>query len=262
MDLVYASDSHYRGGPPQLDPIGQKAAFTKILYNASRRLQEEHIPAKAPQVIRGAKVPIIKFKDRLTGIDVDISFENLSGVQAQATFDKWKRDYPDMIYMVALVKQFLAMRGLNEVHSGGVGGFTIICLIVNYIHLEKKPDNLGACFVGFLKYYGKKFNLAEYRIQMNPPAVIRKDNYGVDGFVEKADRLSIQDPNRLNNNISGGSSKASEVFKAFAAAHDTLTDRMRALKGGVDIGHSLLETVLGGNYETYVRQRHLLKSLK
>jgi non-canonical poly(A) RNA polymerase PAPD5/7 len=262
MDLVYASDSHYRGGPPLLDPISQKAAFKSILYTASKRLQDVHIPADRPNVIAGAKVPIIKFKDRLTGIDVDISFENLSGVQAQATFDKWKRDYPDMMYMVALVKQFLAMRGLNEVHTGGIGGFTVICLIVNYIHLEKKPDNLGSCFVGFLEYYGKIFDLAKQRIQMNPPAVIPKDYHGVDGYVERADGLSIQDPNRLNNNISGGSRKAPDVFRAFSAAHDTLTDRMHALKGGLDIGHSLLECILGGNYETYMRQRHLLKSLK
>lgn len=173
MDLVYASDRFYNGGPPVFEPSQDRQAFKKALYKASNRLQRVGI-AKNPLVIVHARVPIIKFKDVVTGLDVDISFENLTGVQAQATFDKWKRDYPDMVYLVALVKQLLVMRGLNEVHSGGLGGFSIICLIVSYIQHSKKADNLGECFIGFLKYYGKEFNLATQRIQMNPPAIVKK----------------------------------------------------------------------------------------
>jgi non-canonical poly(A) RNA polymerase PAPD5/7 len=173
MDLVYASERHYNGGPPVLEAATDKQAFKKTLFKASRRLQNVGI-ASNPLVIANARVPIIKFEDRVTGIAVDISFENLSGVQAQATFDQWKRDYPDMIYMVALVKQLLVMRGLNEVHTGGLGGFSIICLIVSYIQNSKKADNLGECFVGFLEYYGKNFDLSRKRIQMHPPGVIEK----------------------------------------------------------------------------------------
>lgn len=174
MDLVYASDRHFNGGPPALESSNRHNPFKNILYKAARRLEDVHIAAARPIVIVGAKVPIIKFQDRITGIDVDISFENLSGVQAQATFDKWRKEYPDMIYMVALVKQFLVMRGLNEVHTGGLGGFSTICLIVSYIQHSDRPENLGDCFIGFLEYYGKKFDLSRQRIQMNPAAVVEK----------------------------------------------------------------------------------------
>jgi non-canonical poly(A) RNA polymerase PAPD5/7 len=173
MDLVYASDRLYGGGPPVLEAGVDKAAFVRTLRKASHRLQKVGIAAN-PFVVAKARVPIIKFKDKLTGLDVDISLENLSGVQAQATFDKWKVEYPDMVYLVALVKQLLVMRGLNEVHSGGLGGFSIICLIVSYIQHSPKADNLGECFMGFLKYYGKDFDLARKRIQMNPPAILDK----------------------------------------------------------------------------------------
>jgi non-canonical poly(A) RNA polymerase PAPD5/7 len=173
MDLVYASERYYNGGLPVLEAATDKQAFKKTLFKASRRLQSVGI-ASNPLVIANARVPIIKFEDRLTGIAVDISFENLSGVQAQATFDQWKRDYPDMIYMVALVKQLLVMRGLNEVHTGGLGGFSIICLIVSYIQHSRKAENLGECFVGFLEYYGKNFDISRKRIQMHPPGVVEK----------------------------------------------------------------------------------------
>ena len=260
MDLVYASDQLFNGGAQVVD-TSQKGSLKRVLFNASRRLEDVGLPNAAPDVIWAAKVPIIKFTDRITNIDVDISFENLSGVQAQATFDQWKRDQPDMMFLVSLVKQFLAMRGLNEVHQGGIGGFTIICLIMTYIYLHPKSDNLGQCFVGFLKYYGKEFNLATERIQMHPPAVLQKTGVDVDGRPDKRDGLSIQDPNRPENNISGGSHNVRAIFKAFAQAHDTLTDRMRATEMNENIGGSMLGCILGGNYTKYIDHRRRLRSL-
>jgi non-canonical poly(A) RNA polymerase PAPD5/7 len=278
MDLVYASDRLYNGGPPVLESATDRAAFTRTLRKASQRLQKVGI-ANNPFVIAKARVPIIKFKDRLTGLDVDISFENLSGVQAQATFDQWKNEYPDMLYMVALVKQLLVMRGLNEVHTGGLGGFSIICLIVSYIQHAKKAENLGDCFLGFLKYYGKDFDLSRKRIQMNPPAVLNKvssrcadtyhnfstnllqSTYGIDGREESDTGLSIQDPNKLDNNISGGSRRAAEAFNVFSAAHDTLADRLKASELGQEIGPSILACIIGGNYDSYLKQRHRLSTI-
>lgn len=173
MDLVYTSDRHYNGGPPVLD-LTQRNAHGALLKAVRRRLQQTHMSWGQVVVIPGAKVPLVKFTDSQTKLQVDISFENLSGVQAQATFAKWKEQYPDMVYLVALLKQFLVMRGLNEVHTGGLGGFSIICLIVHYIHQAQKVENLGELFRGFLDYYGNKFDLSRQRIQMNPPCVVDK----------------------------------------------------------------------------------------
>ena len=86
--------------------------------------------------------------------------------------------------------------------------------------------------------------------------------YGIDDRLEQATGLSIQDPNRPENNISGGSRKAIDAFNVFSAAYDTLKDRMSAAKVGHEIGPSILECILGGNYESYIKQRRHMKSLK
>lgn len=175
MDLVYVSDGHFRGGPPTPEVSVGPQRVKQILQKVARQLDKAHILAARPNLIHKARVPIIKFQDSVTGLDVDISFENLGGVQAQATFEFYKETYGDMVYLVALVKQFLVMRGLNEVHTGGLGGLSVICLVVSYLHHhQKEPGNLGSRFIGFLEYYGKKFNLATQRIQMNPPDIVRK----------------------------------------------------------------------------------------
>ena len=100
MDLVYTSDRHYNGGPPVID-FSQKGAHKSLLYKAARRLTDMRMCRGHPLVIANAKVPIIKFTDDLTGLEVDISFENLSGVQAQATFADWKHRHPDMVRKVS-----------------------------------------------------------------------------------------------------------------------------------------------------------------
>ncbi|KAH7070210.1 hypothetical protein FB567DRAFT_612987 [Paraphoma chrysanthemicola] len=261
MDLVYTSDRHFNGGPPLFTTDSDRSKVKSALYKASRKLQQVGM-ALRPIVIANAKVPIIKFQDRVTLLAVDISFENLSGVQAQATFKEWKQQYPDMVYLVALVKQLLVMRDLNEVHSGGLGGFTIICLIVSFLHHARKSDNLGETFLEFLEYYGKDFDLYRQRIQMHPPWIVDKTGVDVDGRAEKPNGLSIQDPNRPDNNISGGSHKAEQAFKVFAEAHELLVNRMEASRLGNNVGSSILGSVIGGNYDAYIKQRNHLKTLK
>ena len=127
-----------------------RGVVNSTLRKAAKRLEMVHIATNVTCITK-AKVPIIKFVDRVTNINVDISFENLSGVQAQATFQQWKHDYPDMIYMVALLKQFLVMRGMNEVHTGGIGGFG--CnhhLRQSLVHLDARVLAQPEMYVGGL----------------------------------------------------------------------------------------------------------------
>jgi non-canonical poly(A) RNA polymerase PAPD5/7 len=85
---------------------------------------------------------------------------------------------------------------------------------------------------------------------------------GIDNKPEKADGLSIQDPNRPENNISGGSFKATQAFQLFSDAYDTITDCIKRVDMKQDIGSSILACILGGNYSSYVDQRRIMRSLK
>lgn len=83
-----------------------------------------------------------------------------------------------------------------------------------------------------------------------------QQEFGIDGRREKVDGLSIQDPNNPENNISGGSAKAKLIFKVFADAHKVLQERLATLDLS---GISILETVLGGNYESYRLHREQMR---
>lgn len=134
------------------------------------------------EVIAQAKVPIVKFVDRITKIKVDVSFENDTGVVANDTFLDWSRQFPAMPVLVTVIKQFLMMRGLNEVVFGGLGGFSVTCLVTSLLqHLpgiqsgDLIPEHhLGQILMSFLDFYGNQFDIQQTGIMMRPPGYFFK----------------------------------------------------------------------------------------
>ena len=134
------------------------------------------------EVVHKAKVPIVKFVDQITNLKVDISFENDSGLIANDTFQRWRHEFPAMPILVMLIKQFLMMRGLNEVVQGGIGGFSVTCLVTSL--LQNLPrvqcgdvipeQHLGEMLLEFLDFYGNQLDIARTGISMNPPGYFSK----------------------------------------------------------------------------------------
>lgn len=81
MDLVFFT----RGRPKNANLYLNE--FDDFVRYLRRSKIVEHGSIKP---IRSAKVPIIKFVDALTGLRVDLSFQNTTGVDAIDTFKKWK----------------------------------------------------------------------------------------------------------------------------------------------------------------------------
>lgn len=230
------------------------------------------------EVIRGAKVPLVKYVCALTGLKVDISFENNTGLIANDTFQKWKREFPAMPILVTLIKHLLAMRGLNEPVNGGIGGFSTICLVVSVLQLMPEiqsgsmtaEHNLGEVLMHFLLLYGKQFDTVTNAIVLHPPMYLPKvrklsgsstliliELQTHSGVQHKgiADKFMIIDPNRPDNDISGGSANTKTIRKCFAESYDALQKRMGDLNSHRAGGpHSILETVIAG----YVRLSLLL----
>lgn len=72
----------------------------------------------------------------------------------------------------------------------------------------------------------------------------------------KADRLAIIDPNKSDNDISGGSKNVMQIFDRFARAHLEILKAMKSPNRP-----SLLDWSLGGNYDSFIWQRDHLRSL-
>ncbi|CRK30151.1 hypothetical protein BN1708_018453, partial [Verticillium longisporum] len=221
------------------------------------------------EVIAKARVPLVKYIDAVTGLRVDISFDRMDGPAAIKTFLDWKEQYPALPILVTIIKHFLAMRGLNEPVNGGIGSFSVSCMVMSMLQLMPKvqsknlvPEHhLGEMLMEFFDLYGNRFDYKTTAIRINPPGYSSRDH---NLTYKNRDRLSIIDPNNSSNDISGGSSNVGIIFYDFHSAHRMIKERMAELsKGG---GHgtnmaSILETILAGNYSSFRLQRGHLRLL-
>lgn len=177
MDLVVISETFRTSGQRT---VGQSH---NQMYRLANYLQQIGLARSGSvEVIPKAKVPLIKFVDQMTGIRVDVSFENETGLIANDTFNAWKEQFPAMPILTTVIKQFLMMRGLNEVVNGGLGGFSVTCLVTSVLQNlpriqsgEVIPEqHLGEMLLEFLDLYGTQFDLDRTGISMNPPGYYDK----------------------------------------------------------------------------------------
>lgn len=206
---------------------------------------------RSVQVISKARVPIIKFVDRLTGHPVDISFNIASGLDGARFLKEQLQLYPALRPLLLFMKLFLDLRGLNEVFRGGLGSFSTACLLISFFQLHpliqlgylRPDDNLGILLMEFLELYGRLLHYEKVGISVG---IDRKsaEVSGTDaemlskidvpyGYYDKMDRgffnesrpglLSIQDPQSPSNDLARPSFSISSVRQAFEHAFNILT---------------------------------------
>ncbi|KAF7509583.1 hypothetical protein GJ744_007621 [Endocarpon pusillum] len=157
------------------------------------------------------------------------------------------------------------IRGLSDVAFGGLGGFSIICLVTSLIQHHVPPGqvpNLGYLLLNFFYFYGHVFNKQEIAIRLEPPSFVRKDQYTPFHYnSDKPNRLAIVDPNKADNNISGGTAEIDLIFRCFSNAYSQLSARMAERQDAGTTSKSLLVDLLGGDFEAYGQQRERLRRI-
>lgn len=258
LDLVLLSRNFMRNGRKTFgEHKGQIYAYAAFLKSLDIAAPD------SVEAIAHARVPILKFVDKLSGLRVDLSFDNDSGLVANDTFQRWKTEYPAMPVIVSVIKQFLLLRGLNEVPTGGLGGFSITCLVMSLLqHMPHgyMESNLSTVLMDFFDFYGNTFDFEKVGIRMNPPGYFDKRVYRVYKENNNA-RLSIEDPNNSQNDISGGTREVALIFRSFSDAYRALMQRMACLCSQGSGQGSILGSIIEANYDEYMRQRWQLRNV-
>jgi non-canonical poly(A) RNA polymerase PAPD5/7 len=160
-------------------------------------------------------------------------------------------------------------------------------------HLQAGPPdaqsgNLGDLLMEFLDLYGNNFNTTTTGICLNPPGYFQKVSFpaanpsqgpsrvltvrlqkynpmNLPYRADNQDRLSIVDPNRPDNDISGGTKKIHLIRQLFSETFDVLRARMSELhhakRSQRREQQSILAPVYGGSYKLFDDQRERLRQL-
>ncbi|RIB18360.1 hypothetical protein C2G38_1967055, partial [Gigaspora rosea] len=147
------------------------------------------ICANKPTTVTSAKIPVIKFQEYYTRFNVDICINQMSGYYSAVAIRRYMEQWPSLVNLVIVAKCFLTHHKLDCPASGGMGGYTLFCLMLNFFQAgllnERRiiPDdeNLGVLLIEFFELYGIDFNYRQLAIRVE-----KDDNLGVDiGYYKK-----------------------------------------------------------------------------
>ncbi|XP_008798250.2 terminal nucleotidyltransferase 4B isoform X2 [Phoenix dactylifera] len=219
------------------------------LYPLARALSQTSI-AKKMQVIAKARVPIVKFVEKQSGISFDISFDVDGGPKAAEFIKDAVKKMPPLRPLCLILKVFLQQRELNEVYSGGIGSYALLAMLIAHLQTQWRGQgiqqpmehNLGVLLVNFFDFYGRKLNTWDIGVSCNSAGTffLKSDK----GFMktERPYLLSIEDPQAPDNDIGRNSYNYFKVRSAFAMAYSLLTDASAII--GLGPHRSILGTII------------------
>ncbi|KAF5730671.1 Nucleotidyltransferase family protein isoform 1 [Tripterygium wilfordii] len=216
------------------------------LQALSRALSQRGI-AKKIQVIARARVPIIKFVEKKSGVAFDVSFDVQNGPVAADFIKDAVSKWPPLRPLCLILKVFLQQRELNEVYSGGIGSYALLAMLIAMLQClrESHPvpeHNLGVLLVHFFDFYGRKLNTADVGVSCNGAGIFFPKSSR--GFMNKGRTflISIEDPQAPENDIGKNSFNYFQIRSAFGMAFSTLTNPKTIL--GLGPNRSILGTII------------------
>ena len=121
------------------------------LRKLAKRLSKSRVVFGNRLEVIKARVPIVKFASvhgtnfvttLLASFDifsaripVDISINQTTGLNAVALINRYLQHSPALRPLIMIIKLFLNSRGLNEVFKGGLGSYSIICMVISFIQV-------------------------------------------------------------------------------------------------------------------------------
>ncbi|TRM59188.1 hypothetical protein BD626DRAFT_409309 [Schizophyllum amplum] len=206
-----------------------------VLQRLADLIRSARLSSGKVQVI-GARVPIIKFvtSAEYGRFQIDISINQFSGIVSSDIINGFQRGMqcPTAIRaLVLILKLYLSQRQMNEVYTGGLGSYSIVCLVVSFLQMHPKirngeidPEkNLGVLLLEFLELYGKYHNYEEVGISLRHGGQYFSKRIRGWFNYNKPRALSVEDPCDPENDVSSGSYNYFKVRQTMAGAHDILT---------------------------------------
>lgn len=189
--------------------------------------------------IEKTRVPVIKFIDRRSKHQVDISFNNKWVVGKIELINEYKRKYPVLQKLVIILKRFLALHKLNDAPTGGISSFTLVLMCISFLQLQPtdrmgEDANLGVLLLDFLKLYGKTFDYSTSCIRIgNGGQYLHKDNaLSKMAHGRQKQFLCIEDPLIPRINTACPSHRAHQAKCAFENAFNLLSNAISSTQNG------------------------------
>ncbi|MAR46180.1 MAG: hypothetical protein CMA41_00030 [Euryarchaeota archaeon] len=131
----------------------------KVLRKISGLLHEEGM--EDIQLIPKARIPIVKFKDPRSGLDVDISLDNRLAIYNSMMLKSYAQE-ERLRLLVQMVKYWASRRGINNAFEGSLSSYAWTLLTIQHAQMAQPPlapNRQEGCPSRPLSFHGEKYDV-------------------------------------------------------------------------------------------------------
>ncbi|NXH40486.1 GLD2 polymerase, partial [Dicaeum eximium] len=163
-----------------------------------------------PQLIR-AKVPIVKFRDKVRNVDFDLNVNNVIGIRNTFLLRTYAFIENRVRPLVLVVKKWASFHEINDASRGTLNSYSLVLMVLHYLqtlpepilpslqknypecfdptmqlhlvhqaprtippYISKNGSSLGDLLVGFFKYYATEFDWSHQIISVREAKAIAR----------------------------------------------------------------------------------------
>ncbi|KAJ7993886.1 hypothetical protein DPEC_G00259350 [Dallia pectoralis] len=165
-----------------------------------------------PQLIR-AKVPILKFRDKVSAVEFDLNVNNIVGIRNTFLLRSYANTERRVRPIILVIKRWARHHGINDASKGTLSSYTLVLMVLHYLQTLSEPvipslqkeypecfsptmeiplvperpkdiplysssnqASLGELLLGFLKYYASMFRWDKQVISVREAKALPKSN--------------------------------------------------------------------------------------
>ncbi|XP_066194988.1 poly(A) RNA polymerase GLD2 [Sylvia atricapilla] len=193
------------------EPVNQKTEARRILslvQNLFSTKLSNYI--EQPQLIR-AKVPIVRFRDKVSNVDFDLNVNNMIGIRNTFLLRTYAFIENRVRPLVLVIKNWARFHEINDASRGTLSSYSLALMVVHYLqtlpepilpslqknypecfdptmqlnlvhlapctippYISKNGSSLGDLLIGFFKYYATEFDWSHQIISVREAKAIAR----------------------------------------------------------------------------------------
>uniref|UniRef100_A0A674HGH1 polynucleotide adenylyltransferase n=1 Tax=Taeniopygia guttata TaxID=59729 RepID=A0A674HGH1_TAEGU len=179
-----------------------------------------------PQLIR-AKVPIVKFRDKVSNVDFDLNVNNVIGIRNTFLLRSYAFIENRVRPLVLVVKKWASFHEINDASRGTLNSYSLVLMVLHYLqtlpepilpslqknypecfdptmqlhfvhqaprtippYVSKNGSSLGDLLIGFFKYYATEFDWSHQMISVREAKAIARP----DGIEWRNKFICVEEP--------------------------------------------------------------------
>ncbi|KAM6391767.1 poly(A) RNA polymerase GLD2 isoform 2-T3 [Rhynochetos jubatus] len=208
------------------EPVNQKTEARRILSLVQKLFSTKLCYIERPQLIR-AKVPIVKFRDKVSCVEFDLNVNNVVGIRNTFLLRTYAYIENRVRPLVLVVKKWARFHDINDASRGTLSSYSLVLMVLHYLqtlpepilpslqkmypesfdptmqlhlihqapstippYLSKNGSSLGDLLVGFFKYYATEFDWSHQMISVREAKAVPRP----DGIEWRNKFICVEEP--------------------------------------------------------------------